>query len=176
MPVLIALAGIVGAIVFYLLRARSAARAVSDLSDMANDVRLAARRFGFRRTAAQHPVETLEDPSVAVAAIAAAYLELDDLPTREQQAALSAALERYTRLAPSEVEESLILGRWLTGQCGGASQAVPRLAKRLYKLGGVDWFLPLMEILKAVSAAGTGAPTSRQKSALEDLRLAFRIS
>lgn len=176
MPFLIALAAAAVGIYFFLIRARNTAHMVGDLADTANDVRLAARRFGFRRASDQHPVDALDDQTVALGAIGAAFLELDDLPTREQRDALVGALAQQGGMSRKNAEESLILGRWIVGQSGGPAQAIPRLSKRLFKLAGSEPFLPLMAIIKAVSAAGSGDLTQPQKSALEDIRLAFRIS
>jgi len=62
MPFLIALLGIIGVAYVWANRARNARDAVGDIADMANDVRLAARRFGFSRKMNVHPVESIEDP------------------------------------------------------------------------------------------------------------------
>ena len=84
MPVLIALAGLAVGVYFFLIRTRNAAHAAGDLLDMANDVRLAARRFGFRRQANAHPIEAIEDSNLAIAALTVGFLELDGLPTQDQ--------------------------------------------------------------------------------------------
>jgi len=49
MPFILALLGIIGAAYFWAQRASNARNVVGDVADMANDVRLAARRFGFSR-------------------------------------------------------------------------------------------------------------------------------
>ena len=49
MPVLMAILGIISAAYFWTQRARNAHSMLGDVGDMANDVRLAARRFGFTR-------------------------------------------------------------------------------------------------------------------------------
>jgi hypothetical protein len=63
--------------------------------DMANDVRLAARRFSFQRRVNIHPVESLEGPRAwRPPRRRSPFLELDDLPTAEQRASLAQALAR----------------------------------------------------------------------------------
>ena len=91
MPFFIAALGALIAIYFFFVRARNVGHMAGDLVDTAQDVRLAARRFGFRRKTNVHPVETIEDPRLAVGAIATAFVELDDLPTKEQRDALHGA-------------------------------------------------------------------------------------
>ncbi|HCP80670.1 MAG TPA: hypothetical protein DIT67_03450 [Octadecabacter sp.] len=84
MPFIIVLLGTIGAAYFWTQRARKARDMVNDVADMANNVRLAARRFGFNRKMNVHPVESIEAPRLAIAAIGPARLELDELPTAEQ--------------------------------------------------------------------------------------------
>ncbi len=175
-PILIAVVGAALALYFFVYRARNAANIAVDVVDMANDVRLAARRFGFRRQADIHPVESIEDPNVAITAAALAFLELDDLPTQEQRDRLVAEIGRELALGRADAEEMQVLGRWLVAACGGASAAVSRLARKLYKLRGQAAFEPLLGVINGVAAGGHGGALSeRQREALEDIRIAFRI-
>lgn len=173
MPVLIALVGAAVALWFFLNRARSAGHIAADVLDMANDVRLAARRFGFRRQANVHPVESLDDAAVAITAAALAFLELDDLPTQEGRARLVAEVRAEFGLGDRDAEEMQVLGRWLVAECGSPSAAVSRLARKVYKLRGQDAFEPLLRVIQGVAPAG--GLSERQRDALEDVRLAFRI-
>ena len=104
MPVILAVVGVVTAVLFFVLRARNAAHAATDLIDMANDVRLAARRFGFRRRADIHPAESIEDHRVAIAGISSAFLELDDLPTSDQRAALTRSMQDTLDLSKQDAD------------------------------------------------------------------------
>jgi hypothetical protein len=175
-PILIALVGAALALYYFVYRARNAANIAVDMVDMANDVRLAARRFGFRRQANIHPVESIEDPKVAITAAALAFLELDDLPTQEQRDRLVAEIQRELALGRADAEEMQVLGRWLVAECGSASAAVSRLARKLYKLRGQAAFEPLLGVINGVVAGGHGGALSeRQRDALEDIRIAFRI-
>lgn len=176
MPVLIALAGIAVAVLVFVIRARNGARAGADLLDMAQDVRLAARRFGFRRSADLHPAEAIEEPNIAVAGIAAAFLELDDLPTADQRAALTRRLAPALDVSAEDAAELLILGRWMVAECGGADAAISRLSRKLFRLAGADGFAPLMAAVRAVAQAGSGALSQRQTEALDDIKRAFRIT
>ncbi|WP_371223021.1 hypothetical protein [Roseovarius sp. 2305UL8-3] len=176
MHIIIAAIGLLTAIYVLFIRTRNAGHVAADLTDMANDVRLAARRFGFKRQTNIHPVETIEDPKLAVGAIATAFLELDDLPTREQRDALQYALRDTYDLGHQPAEEMTILGHWFVSECGGAEQAVTRLARKLYKLDGANSFDPLLSILNTTMSAGSGALNRAQGSALDEVKRAFRIS
>lgn len=171
MPFVLALLGIIGAAYFWAQRARNARDMVGEVADMANDVRLAARRFGFSRKLNLHPVESIEDPRLAIAAIAIAFIELDDLPTAEQRQMLTVQLRTKLRASAEETQEMEVLGRWFMTESGGAEPAVTRISRKLYKLGGAEQMEPLMAVLK-------GSVTSlsdRQRDALEDISRAMRI-
>ncbi|WP_425070751.1 hypothetical protein [Sagittula sp. S175] len=176
MPFLIAALGVLAAVYFFIMRARNAAHLTTELMDVANDVRLAARRFGFVRRGAEHPAESIDDPNIALAALGTAFLELDDLPSKEQRIALTGALARAGRVNTGDAEELLILGRWIMNECGGPAQAVPRLGKKLYKMQGAEGFQPLMDIVQGVANAGSGDLSAKQREALDDLTRAFRLS
>lgn len=175
MHILIAIVGAIAAAYFFFIRARNTAEMTGELIDAANDVRLAARRFGFKRKANIHPAETIEDPHVAMAGIGTSFLELDGMPTKEQRSALINSLARSTGLATTDADELCVLGRWMMGECGGAQQAVPRLSRKLYKLSGIEGFGPIMAVIKDIAEAGSGALSSQHRTALEDLQSAFRI-
>ena len=171
MHIVIAVLGILGAVYFFVMRARGAAEMTSELMDMADDVRAAARRLGFRRNKAMHPVDAIEDPNTAAATVAVAYMELGGMPTEETRDALLMAMQSNLQVDKTEASELLVLGRWLMNECQGADPAVTRAARCLYKLTNGD-IGPLMDILKSVSTDPLG---DRQREALDDIRRAFRI-
>ncbi|AKS45694.1 hypothetical protein SAMN05444287_0792 [Octadecabacter temperatus] len=171
MPFIIALLGIIGAAYFWAQRARNARDVVGDVADMANDVRLAARRFGFSRKMNVHPVENIEDPRLAIAAIGAAFIELDDLPTAEQRKLLQIQIRSKLRADAEEAEEMEVLGRWFMSECGGADPAVARISRKLYKIGGAEQMEPLLELLKA----SVTTLSDRQRDALDDIKRAMRV-
>ena len=177
MPYLIALFGLVNGAYFWVQRARMAAEATHELAGVAQDVLAAAKRFGFRRKLNLHPVESLEDPDVAIAGAGVAFLELGGLPLAEQQDKLIVSLQTHLGQSHSQAEEAAILGRWLVAESGGAVSGLERLVRRLHKLRGMKSFQPLMSVLKDVAAASRdGAVSTRQREALEDIARLFRIS
>jgi hypothetical protein len=176
-PYIIALFGIVIAAYFWIQRARMAAEATQELAGMAQDVLAAAKRFGFRRKLNLHPVESLEDPDVAIAGAGVAFLELGGLPSAEQQDRLIASLQSHLGQSHGKAEEAAILGRWLVAESGGALPGLERLTRRLYKMRGAASFQPLMLVLKDVAAASRdGNVSARQREALDEIARLFRIS
>ena len=176
MPVILGLLAIAAAGYFWMNRARNAAYIATDLADMAQDVMGAARRFGFRRRANVHPVESLDDANVATAAMGVAYLEMDGLPRAEQQDALVRSLQMHLAMSHDQAQEAVILGRWLITECGGTGPGFDRLCRRLWKLRAMAGFEPLMAVLKDVSQAGGVGSSAKQKEALEAVARVFRLN
>jgi hypothetical protein len=176
MPFIIALVGAAVAAYFFFYRARNAADVATDMLDLANDVRLAARRFGFRRKTNVHPVDSTDDARILTTAAALAFLELDDLPTQNQRDSLVREARSQLDISQKDAEEMQVLGRWLVSECGTAQAAVSRLTRRLYKVTGEAGLEPLLRIVNNVVAHGAaGGLSDRQRDALEDIRLAFKV-
>ena len=116
MPFVIALIGVVAAAYFWANRARNAAHIGQDLVDVASDVLSAARRFGFRRRANVHPVESVDDTRLATGALGLAFLELGSLPTAEDHQTLIRSLQSHLGLSVNDADEMLVLGRWLINE------------------------------------------------------------
>jgi hypothetical protein len=176
LPCLIAFAGLIAAAGLWAMRMRAAAQVTQELAGMASDVMAAARRLGFRRRHALHPVESVDEPKLAIGGIALAFMELGGLPTAEQQNALMTSLTERLDLGLKDAEETLILGRWLVSESGGPQQGIDRLARRLVKLDRAGSFTPLMDILKDTAAAGRGEMLPRQREALAEIARAFKIA
>lgn len=166
MPILILILTAIGGALWYWIRTNPR-DALDTASDVATTLANAPRRLAFRRQTNAHPVEGIDDPRIALCAIAQAFLELDDLPTQEQRQALHRALRTKLRASAEEAQELESLGHWLVGQCQTPAQAIPRLGKRLRKLNGdADWD-SLQDLLAEVVGKQL---SSRQIDAVEDLR------
>ena len=175
MPFFLTLIAVAVGAYFWMNRARNAASAVQDLAGMAGDVMNAARRFGFRRAADVHPVESLDDGFVATAGIGIAFMELGGLPSADQHDALIRSLQNHLAQDHAKSQEAVILGRWLIAECGGAQQGLERMARRLYKLQGHASFDPMMSVLKDVASGNHAGMSQRQLEALEKLAVTFRV-
>lgn len=167
--VLLALTAIGGAI-WWWVRANPR-EAIGTAADLATTVRNAPRRLAFRKQTNAHPVEGIDDPRIAITAIAQAFIELDTLPTKEQRDLLAYAMSGELDCTAEEVTEIEVLGRWLVTQCQGAELAVPRLARRLKKIDdGRSWD----RLLGVLGHLVQDELSSSQESAIEDMKLAFR--
>lgn len=173
MPFLLAIIGLLVAASVWYWRIRMAAGAASDLAGMAKDVIGAARALGFRRRANIHPVESVDDPQLAITALGLAFLELDGLPAREDQQALAKAVVDQTGAGWTKVEEMMVVGNWLISECKGPQPAIPRLARRLHRLDGAA-FQALLPVLNTVGQR-SGGLTPRQSEALADIARIMKL-
>ena len=176
MPYIFSLLAIAVGGYFWLNRARNAAYGAQDLAGMAQDVLGAARRFGFRRQANIHPVESLQDPAVAIATLGIGYLELGGLPRAEQHEALLRSLQFNLGQSHAAAEEAVILGHWLISECGGPGPGMDRVSRRLWKLKGADSFAILMAVIKDVAASGGVSTSPAQKDALDTIARIYRVT
>jgi hypothetical protein len=176
MPFILGLLALAGAAYFWINRARNAAEMTHEIAGVASDVMAAARRFGFRRKLNTHPVESLDDPDIAIAAVALSFLELSGLPSTEQQNALIVSLQSHLTMSHDKAQEALILGRWLMTESAGPVSGFTRLTKRLYKLKGAASFDPLMAVLGDVAKSGRSNISAKQKDALDEITRLYRIT
>ncbi len=175
MPVLLAILALAGAALFWMNRARNAAHVASEVADMAETVLGAARRFGFRRKADRHPVDSIEDKKVAIGGLATAFMELSGLPTTEEKKALVVGLQSSLDLSHADAEEMTILGHWFVNCCNGPQPAVARLARQVNRLAGAEGLTTSMEVIQRIAEAGGGVLSPQQGEALDEIKRVFRI-
>jgi hypothetical protein len=82
MHIILGIIGIATAAYFLVMRARRGAEMATELIDVADDIRAAARRFGFRRKYQQHAVDSIEDARLAIGGLATAFIALMICPPR----------------------------------------------------------------------------------------------
>ena len=152
MPALIAIVGLlVGAIIWY-NRMKQAGHIAGELKDAANDVRLAARRFGFKRRSNVPPIDALEDARLAAAGIVAATAQ-------QAQSVFDVALD--------EAEEIVVFARWIADQGSNPHEAVRRMSKRLKALAGRDAMADTVQMIRGVSGRGGRALSRDAEDAIE---------
>ncbi|KAJ55725.1 hypothetical protein ACMU_13645 [Actibacterium mucosum KCTC 23349] len=174
MHIILGLIAIAGAAYVWAVRIRNAADIAGELTDVASDVLSAARRFGFRRGRNQHPVDALEDSTVAIAGAGIAFLELGGLPSKEQHQALVIAVRKHLNLQAEDAEEAIVLGRWLMTQSDGPAPGFTRLVRRLRKLDALGGFEPLLQVLGDTGKAC--APLSEeQREAIDEVSTVFGV-
>ena len=169
MHILIGLAAIVGAIVFWVIRARMAADATRELVGAADDVRAAVRRFGFRKSAGRHPADLVEDPRLAAAGMLVAIAKMDGDLTQAQKQKVALECRASFRVDQKEAEEIAAYGRWLADQSSDPEDALRRLAARVLVLAPEEARRDLIGMLERVAEV-EGGVSSDQRSVIAHIR------
>lgn len=175
MHILIGIVGLIIAAGVWAWRLRMAKQALEEVSNVAGDVIAAARRMGFKRQTNVHPVESIEEPELAVAALGVAFLDLASLPTAEQLATLKTAICNDLAVDHIKADEMLIISRWLVNECKTPQQAFSRLLKRLSKLDK-NGFQPLLAVLTSMKDGSVTDLNPRQRDALGEVASIFRLT
>ena len=170
MPVILFLIGVLTAAGIWYYRLQSAQRGAADLLDAANDVRLAARRFGFKRKLNVHPVDSIEDARLAAAGIVHAIASMGGAVTADQERQMLLQFQSVFGVDKTEADEIGTFARWIADQCGTRAEAVRRLAKRLRQLAGPEARSDLETMIAAVSPQ----PGDDEADALSIIDRAFR--
>ena len=153
MHILLGLIGIIGAIAFWYWRAQQAREAAGDIADAANDVRLAARRFAYRRRHNKHPADCVEDPRLAAAGIVAAIASMDAPLSQAEIQALSNEARAVFKADAAEADDIASFGRWISGQCNSPGEAVRRLVKVVQSQAGPEAGADLLAMAERVATA-----------------------
>jgi hypothetical protein len=153
--------GILGALsvaMVWYWRMKSAGEATGELTNAANDVRLAIRRFGYMRGHKTHPADCVDDARLAAPLSQA---EIDKL-TAEAGAVFGTD--------PAEAVDIAAFGRWIAGQCQTPEDAVRRLTRIVRAKAGAEAGPDLIAMAEKVATAdGTGLD-EREADALEAIR------
>ena len=132
MHILAGLLAVAGIVFFVLWRLRNAAAAAQDVIEVADDVRAAMRRFGFRQEAHQNPLDGIEDPRIAAAGILAAFAYMDSAFSQAEIAGIEAACAEAFDCDAEEARHLCAYGRWLVQQSqGNMGEVIRRLARNL---------------------------------------------
>lgn len=153
MPILIAILGAIAAASIWYWRMQQARDAADVLLNAANDVRLAARRFGFRNKLNVHPADSIQDSRLAAAGIVAAIAEMGGMLNADQTQSMTRQFQTTFNISSDEAAEIAIFGRWISGQCGSRSDAVRRLSKRLVGIAGQSALPDLIAMIEATQTA-----------------------
>ncbi|MEM9010700.1 MAG: hypothetical protein AAGE18_05690 [Pseudomonadota bacterium] len=170
MPVLLAVLGAIGAGLFWYARMRAAGETARDLVDAANDVRLAARRLGYRIRRNDHPADAVDDARIAAAGIVFAIAEMEQMVTQAGVDAFLAEARSRFGVNHEEAEEITAVGRWVAQQCQTKAEAVRRLSKRLRDLAGAEALPDLEAMIDAVADPGGRGLSEVGADALATLR------
>lgn len=159
--------GILGAAYFWASRARDARDAVEDIANVADDVRLAFRRMGFRRQSNVHPVDAIDDPAQLIGIIVRSFIEIRGEVTSNDLRLMRVAFRDEFGRNDQSSEDLAVISDWAMRECGTADAAISRAAKRLYKSNGNEGFQALMRVIGQITSDTRLHP--KQKESLDDI-------
>lgn len=144
--------------------------------DTPNTVRLfhAAQTLGFRRIPGRHPVDSIDDPRIAVAGVAAAYLAIGETDRDEADRRMVATLQSTLGQSRSDAAALTVLAHWLIEDCETPELALPRLARTLERLAETDGLRKVTAVIAALTKARGTPPNDAQSVALQDIKRIFR--
>lgn len=171
MHIIILVLTAVGGAIFWWAR-QNPRDAIGVAQDAVTVARNAPRKLAFRKQHNAHAVEGIDDPRIAVCALAQAFLELDNLPTLDQRRHLDVLLRTELRCSADEAQEMEVLGRWLVGQCQSPDAAVTRISRRLFKIDGDASWGMLQNMLTQLVG---GELSDGQVTAIADMKRALHI-
>ena len=170
MHILLGILGVVGVVVFWLWRMRNAATAARDVVEVADDMRAAVRRFGYRRKANQNPLDGIEDPRLAAAGILTAFANMDGALSREEITAIEGACKAAFGCDLAEAEQVAAYGRWLVQQsAGNMDEVIRRLARNLVGKLDREEVRELLALVEEVSGVDGGTLSDAQRDTFERL-------
>jgi len=170
LPILLAILGLLAAASFWMYRIHHAANAANALLNAAQDVRSAARRFGYRLRNNQHPVEGIDDPRVSATALLVLVAKTEDGVSKASQAEIEDQLQTVFQMRRSEAQEMYFFAKWLAGQSQNPSDMTRRLIKRTLTLGGRDTLPDLITMVRAVGEADTGTASIDTLHVIEKIK------
>ncbi|MHA7773137.1 TerB family tellurite resistance protein [Roseibium sp. M-1] len=170
MHILLAALGILAAAAFWIYRIRRVADNTRVVLDAAQEVKAAARRFGFKTRANQHPVDGIDDPRVSGAALLVLVAETDGGISKAEQDAILGQLQSVFSMPLGEAEELFMFAKWLANRNSNPDDMIRRLIKRTVNLGGRDTLPDMIRMVRAVGMADTGTMTDDTAQVIEKLK------
>jgi uncharacterized tellurite resistance protein B-like protein len=170
MHILLGILGALSVAMVWCWRVKSAGEAAGELTNAANDVRLAIRRFGYMRGHKAHPADCVDDARLAAAGIVAAIASMDAPLSQAEIDKLTAEAGAVFGTDPAEAVDIAAFGRWIAGQCQTPEDAVRRLTRIVRAKAGAEAGPDLIAMAEKVATADGIGLDEREADALEAIR------
>ncbi|MEZ0169093.1 hypothetical protein [Microvirga sp. TS319] len=167
MPALLAVLGALGAAAFWYYRLRDMGRVAGEVVDAAQRLRSAHRRRQFRKKAESSPIEAVDDPVAAVAAMLIGLASERGGLSHAAEAAIKTEMQHVMGL--TGIEEAFTFARWVAGHVTDPNTLSLRFAKLWLATLERPQREDILDMARRVIEAD-GEPTPGQISALKLLR------
>ena len=155
MTILAGLVALIGVVATLLWRINMAADATRGAAEAVGDASGAVRRFFWRRKNNRTPIEAIEDPREAAAAMMAALAEYDGALTEKEEVVILAQMQGHFGADDKLGRELLAHGRWLAKDVRDLDQFLRRAARPVEQKCTMEEKRDLIEMLRATVAANT---------------------
>jgi uncharacterized tellurite resistance protein B-like protein len=173
MGILLGLLAVLGAVGMILWRLNQASGAARELAETAGEVQGFFRRRKWQKKFAGDPLQLIDDPRAAAAAIMAALAQADGAISEAEQAVIVKQMcEKFGAKAPA-AEELLAHARWAVRDIVEVDSCVRRLLPVIERTCGPQEREQLIEMLEAVAAAN-GQPAASERLAVERIKRVLR--
>jgi uncharacterized tellurite resistance protein B-like protein len=174
MHILALIVSVLGGILFVIWRMQQAANATRDIAEAAGEVRGFFRRWQWWRKANANPMDLVEDPKEAAAAMLVAVAQADGPLSEKERAAILAQMREEFGIGDSVAEELLARGRWLAKDSVDPANVFRRLTPLILKSLAPPERRSLVGMLHAVAAVD-GRDASAAGRDIERLKQALQI-
>jgi uncharacterized tellurite resistance protein B-like protein len=168
--ILLGILGVLSAAMIWYWRVKQVGEAASELTNAANDVRLAIKRFGYMRGRKTHPADCVDDARLAAAGIVAAIASMDAPLSQAEIDLLTAEAGAVFNVDSAEAVDIATFGRWIDGQCNNPEDAVRRLTKIIRRKAGAEAGPDLISMVEKVATVDGIGLDERETDALEAIR------
>jgi len=166
---LLAVAGVVGIILWRLHMAAEAARGLTQAAEEAHGL---FRRWKWRRKLAKDPLDLIQDRREAAVAMMVAIAQSDGAVTeRERRTILAEVVQRFGATG-QQAEEFLAHGRWIVRDVRDVDRCLQKLAPMIQRTCTAEQVHELLEMLDRVAAA-EAPPGTIESQALAKFRRAL---
>jgi uncharacterized tellurite resistance protein B-like protein len=153
MSILMGLLALMGTLGVILWRLNAAADAAKGLAETADDARGLFRRWRWRKKFAENPLDLVQDPREAAAAMLTAIAQSDGQLTERERTVIVAEMSRSFSVSAKEAEDFLAHARFLTRDVQDLDTCFRRVLPKIQKACTPAEIADLLVMLGKVAAA-----------------------
>lgn len=167
MHILLALAGLLGAVAFWWWRIRTVKEAADDMADVTGRAWGKYKRYKFRQKAEASPIEAVEDPTAAAVIMMLAIAKEGRDPSPEAEAAVKQ--EITGTMGITDPAELMVFAKWVASHVEDANNVSLRYSKLWSNSLNRQERLDLANMIERVATVD-GPPSQRQQTVIRKLR------
>lgn len=164
MHIIGALLAILGVVAIILWRLNQAAEVARNATDAIGEAQGLWRRFLWRRKANKHPLDLIEDPREAAAAMMVSIAQEDGALTAREEADIIAQMAKTFAIEGKLAQDLLAQARFATKDGGDLSSVLRRLTRPIQAKCTPDERRELMAMLRAIAGPAAQGETSEGRA------------